>query len=118
MKIQGVNFHRQVSQGDVTFTRIDRLPDLGLIEAKRDARGRLLIAHSETGHHHSTAAPDARLLESAGGLVAYLVAGGAYVDVEHERSFHTHEALRFVDGIWRVDRQEENSPEGWRRVVD
>ena len=117
MKIQGIDFHQQVSQGDVTFTRVDRLPD-GVVEVKRDPRGRLLVTHSETGHHHSLVAPDARLLESPGGLVAYLVAGKEYADVEHERSYDTHETVRFIAGIWRVDRQEENSPSGWRRVED
>lgn len=128
MKIQGIDFDRQVSQGDVTFTRVDlsdapaRLVEewrtAKTVEAQRDARGRLIVAHSETGHHHSVGAADARLLECAGGLVCYLSVGEVYADVEHERPFDTHEAIRFIEGVWRSDRQEENGPQGWRPVAD
>lgn len=41
-----------------------------------------------------------------------------YADVEHERPGDTHEAIRFIEGVWRGDRQEENGPQGWRRVAD
>ena len=128
MKIQGIDFYNQVPQGDVCFTRVD-LPNsiprfveewrsAKTTEARRDVRGRLIVAHSETGHHHSLGAADAKLLECAGGLVAYLSVGEVYADVEHERSFDTHEPVRFTEGVWRIDRQEENGPEGWRRVAD
>lgn len=110
---------RQAAQGDVLFRRVDHIPD-GTKEQLRKAGDPLIVAHSETGHHHVVEAADARLIETGDPLVAYLVAEGAYADVVHKRSFDTHAPIRLEGGgaIWEIRRQREHTPEGWRRVED
>jgi hypothetical protein len=111
-------------QGDVMLRRVPSLPET----AKEVPRsGPLVIAHSETGHHHAIDSKAISHFEIPGDpLVCYLrmddglgEIGG--VDVVHHRSFDTHETLRLLGkpgDIWEVRRQREWSPEGWRRVVD
>lgn len=109
----------QGAQGDVFFCRVQKFPEAGLVEQARDTQGRLIVAHSETGHHHAIAAADAHLLEYPGSLVAYLRVDGEYADVVHHRDYDTHETLRLGRGLWEVRRQREYSAErAWQRVAD
>lgn len=111
------------AQGDVIFIRVGRLPE-GVVEVPRD--GDLVVAHSETGHHHSIADKAVTQFSAPGSaLECFLrfdgpdIGGG--VDVVHHRSWDTHETLRLLGTpgtIWRVRRQREWSPWGDRRVAD
>jgi hypothetical protein len=41
------------AQGEVTILKIDAIPEnMQTKPAERDAQGRFIIAHSESGHHH------------------------------------------------------------------
>lgn len=110
------------AQGDCIFRRVASVPE----NAKElKVSGSIVVAHSETGHHHAVDAMHARYFEVPGSsLVAYLqmgdtVAGG--LDVVHHRPFDTHETLRLLgkkDDVWEIRRQREWTPEGWRRVED
>jgi len=104
-------------QGDVCFRRIDALP-ADAVEQKAD--GRIVVAHSETGHHHAIDAGEAKLFERAqrNPMICFLSIGGDYADVVHHRSHDTHETVRLLRGCWEVRRQREHTPEGWRRVED
>ena len=105
------------AQGDVMFIKVDALP----LEAKPltvAGEGRVVVAHSETGHHHVAVAESVRLYGVADPMVHYLVAESAYADVVHERSFDTHETLRLPKGTWEVRRQREMMPDGERQVAD
>lgn len=115
---------RIAAQGDVLFYRVVALPK-NAVERKRT--GPLVVAHSETGHHHAIDSKAVSHFEVPGDpLVCYLRLddglgdlGG--VDVVHHRSFDTHETIRLLGvpgDIWQVRRQREWSPEGWRRVAD
>lgn len=107
------------AQGDVLFRRIDSLP-ADAVEQKR--KGRLVVAHSETGHHHAVDDPAVKLFERAtrDPMVCYLQIAGEYADVVHHRPHDTHETLRLLGkgAIFEVRRQREYTPEGWRRVED
>ena len=103
------------AQGDVMFVRVAALPDGAQL---REETGRIIVAHSETGHHHVAVADKIRLYGTDDPMVCYLVAESAYADVVHERPFDTHETLRLPAGTWEVRRQREHTPEGWRRVAD
>jgi hypothetical protein len=112
-------------QGDVAFVRVDQLP-AKVEEVKREA-GALIVTHSETGHHHS-------ILESGPQLFAVpddpmtsylrIPAKAKHADVVHQRPFDTHETLRLLaddsvgETIYKIRRQREHTPEGWRRVED
>jgi len=109
---------KQGIQGDVCFTRIDELPE-GLVPATPED-GHLIVAHSETGHHHAFNEEDegVSVLEDPNNpLVAY-VKVESFSQLKHHRSYDTHETVGFTPGIYQVNRQRESSPEGWRQVQD
>ncbi len=111
----------QGAQGDVLFRRIDKLPK-SAVEQKRKKGDPIVVAHSETGHHHTIGAADVRFYNEPGNaLIAYLQLGDGDCDVVHLRPFDTHETLRLLGGkgtVIEVRRQREWTPEGWRRVED
>jgi hypothetical protein len=105
------------AQGDVLFRRIDQLP-AGVVE--RPTVVPIVVAHSETGHHHAIGDAGVRLFHKPlrDPMVSYLVVEGPFADVVHHRPSDTHETLRLAPGIWEVRRQREWTPEGWRIVED
>jgi len=110
---------RQAAQGDVLFRKVDKLPsDAKLVERKGD----LVVAHSETGHHHVVRELGVQHFDIGDPMICYLVSDGVPgFDVVHNRSFDTHGTLRLEGGVgsvWEVRRQREHTPEGWRRVED
>lgn len=111
-------FIKQAAQGDVLITRIDKLPE-GLSET-RSQDGKFIIAHSETGHHHTVAeVPGVQFFSGKDPTIAYLeVIDSVEVTLEHERTFDTHESLLLKGGTYEIRRQQEYTPEGWRRVAD
>lgn len=104
-------------QGDVMFRRIDALPS-GTVEQPKS--GPVVVAHSETGHHHAIDENQARLFErlERDPMVCFLSIDGKYADVVHHRPHDTHETVRLLKGVWEVRRQREWTPEGLRRVED
>lgn len=105
------------AQGDVLFKKIEALPK-GLIEAKPE-NGKFVIAHSETGHHHTVLEKSAQLLISqTNKFISYLKVNKGGAVLEHERSFDTHEKIKFELGIYEVRRQREYTPQGYRRAQD
>jgi len=112
---------RQGAQGDVLFRRVKELP-AGAVEVPREDGAPIVLAHSETGHNHVAVAPGARLYSLPGKpLLSFLQLADAPCEVEHQRSWDTHETMRLlgkVGTIWEVRRQREWTPEGWRQVAD
>ncbi len=109
--------NRMAAQGDVLFIKIAEVP-AGLAESKLAGRGRLVVAHSETGHHHFLeVVPGMKHFVSADSTIAYLTLEGES-DVVHARPHDTHETITLTPGCWQVRRQREYTPEGWRRVED
>lgn len=109
------------AQGDVLLRRVDKIPD-GFVRTERKPGEAIIVSHSETGHHHAIGAPDVVAWEDKSKpLVCYLQMGDALCDIDHLRSYDTHETLRLTGGkgtIWEARRQREHTPEGWRRVQD
>jgi hypothetical protein len=103
------------AQGDVLFRRIAVLPS----EAKpSNEKGRIIVAHSETGHHHAIDDSGVVRFETGDPLVCYLQLASD-CDVVHHRPFDTHATVRLIGpGIFEVRRQREYTPQGWRRVED
>lgn len=109
-------------QGDVMFLRVKAIP-AGAVPQERKAGEPIVVAHSETQHHHVINSPDVRLLETANPLVAYLRMESPSCLVEHLRPFDTHETRLLVGkkqgvSFFEVRRQREHAPEGWRRAAD
>jgi hypothetical protein len=109
---------RQGAQGDVLFTKVDRLPqDAKLTKVEPGAQGHV-VAHSETGHHHIVPEAAVAHFSTQDPLVDFLEVPDTGASVIHLRDFDTHESLGLPGGIWEVTRQREDSPEGWRPAMD
>lgn len=107
---------KQGIQGDVAITRVDTLPE-GLQQAKTD-NGYYVVAHSETGHNHTVLERSGTLYEDPNNpLLAFLVVDGE-ANLEHHRTYNTHETVQFDKGIYRINRQREYTPRGLRKVAD
>jgi hypothetical protein len=117
---------KSIAQGDVLFVKVSRksLP-ADAVEVPR--AGALIVAHSETGHHHVIDELTSRHFEVKGSpLVCYLQLGDGIAelggaDVVHHRPWDTHETVRLLGkpgDVWKVHRQRESSPSGWVRVQD
>lgn len=113
--------NEMAGQGDVVFRRVRAMPKGAVAQ-----QGPLVVAHSETGHHHVAVAEvsGAAVLFGVPGdtMQSYLKVDRGYVDIVHQRPWDTHETLRLLcdepGTIWEIRRQREHIPEGWRQVVD
>ena len=113
------------AQGDVIIRRVGAIPKG---HSRVERKGPIIVSHSETGHHHVVTSegidlyePDVKSAENS--LVCFLQMGVdvCNFDVEHLRSYDTHETLRFKGkpgDVFEVRRQREHTPQGWRRVQD
>lgn len=102
------------AQGDLLVMRVDALP-AGLKEEKcGDA---IVVAHSETGHHHILETHEAKLFRGADPFTCYLQLTQES-QVIHSRAFDTHETLKMGPGIWAFKNQVEYTPVGWRKAAD
>lgn len=118
-------------QGDVFVTKIDKLPE-GLIPTTRDSLGRIVLAHGEkSGHGHAIRDPHVMSLRMAGttddptgvsgGVDYFEVGGSGPATLSHEYAsgeLAEHEPLILPPGLYRVDLQQEYSPQGIRRAAD
>lgn len=103
-------------QGDLCIRRINALPG-GIIPMASEG-AHYVLAHSETGHHHVVQERAAQaFIDQTNAFIAYLQVTEP-TELEHLRSFDTHESYRLEPGIYEVRRQREHTPEGWRRAAD
>ena len=109
-------FKKMAAQGDLLITRINELPDN--LEPVQAEAGAYVVAHSETGHNHVIKEDGLEVFAPANdNFTLYLVVDRP-VDLTHMRSFDTHEPLRIAPGVYRINRQREYTPQGYRRVAD
>lgn len=104
----------QVAQGDVLFTRIDKLP-AGVSKVTATGADHI-ITHSESGHHHVMPAADVDFYRESE-LVGYIEVKKE-TTLRHLRTYRTHEKILFLPGVFRINRQAEQTPTGWQRVAD
>lgn len=115
--MEAIRIKDLAAQGDVLFRRIKKLP-ADVVEQPR--KGPLVVAHSETGHHHSIHEREVKLFEKAtrDPMVCYLAIASDCAEVVHHRPHDTHKTIALTKGNWEVRRQREWTPEGLRRVED
>lgn len=101
------------AQGDLNIFVCDRIPE-GL--ERSDSKGDHVIAHSETGHNHVVSSVSVDLY-SEDEFVSYLDVKEDS-NVVHLRSFDTHKTITLPPGQYRITRQREYTPEGFRRAAD
>lgn len=111
-------FQNMCAQGDTLFRRIASLPE-DAKEVVPEKPGQVIVTHSETGHHHLFhATPSVVQLFGSGDPMKGYLRVHAPVVLEHARSVDSHDPIKFEPGCYEVLRQEEFTPEGWRRVID
>lgn len=101
----------QFRQGDILVERVASLPEK-LTPVKREG-GRMILAHGEvTGHCHAVSGKGNLLKQDEG--VSYLKVAEALALLEHDE----HSTVELPEGLYRVTRQREYSPEAIRNVAD
>lgn len=114
-------FMNSAAQGDVMFRRAEKLPDGLTPIAPID--GRVIVTHSETGHHHvmvldrDNEGASVEMYATDNPLVSWLKVNRP-TSLEHCRPHDTHEPILFAPGVYEVRRQREYTPEGFRKVAD
>lgn len=111
-------FEKMAAQGDLLITKIDRLPD-GVVPVEPED-GVFVLAHSETGHNHVMERTSVKAygVTDDRKLFEMFIEVDAPTPIEHLRSFDTHEAIMVPPGVYRINRQREYTPEGYRRAAD
>ena len=120
LKSKGENmkaFKVTAAQGDVYFTRINTgVPDNAKLVQPEN--GKLIVTHSETGHHHVVDASKAKMYSLPDDIMKCLLVVDQPVVLEHLRHYDTHEPILFTPGTYLVRRQREYTPAGWRKAQD
>ena len=116
-KSKSKQFKVMAAQGDVMLVKINELPSKTFNEAKRE-NGKLIITHSETGHHHVIENPTAKLWEDPSNKLLSYLELPQISDLVHKRPFDKHDTITISPGIYEVRRQREHTPEGWKKVQD
>lgn len=111
-------FDKQAAQGDILVCKIDALPEgLNKVQSKD---GCYTVSHSESGHAHVIREQKGVSFYANDNdpMTLYLIVDNTKCLLEHTRSFDTHQPIEVGPGIYRIRRQREYTPEGWRRVAD
>lgn len=110
-------FHEQAAQGDMLLTRVDRVPP-EFQRQKPEHNDVHIVTHSETGHHHVVESADVDFFTAANEpFVSYLKVKRS-TKLRHLRDDDTHMPLQLDPGLYRVNRQVEYIPGGFRQVQD
>lgn len=111
-----INFQAPyTAQGDLNIFSCDSLPN-GIKEKSPESDGNHILAHSETGHHHVIDGNTARVFEQDE-FVSFIEVKKES-NIVHLRSFDTHKTITLPPGKYRITRQREYTPEGFRRAAD
>ena len=94
-------------QGDVMILRIAALPKKNLKAAAAE-KGRFIIAHSETGHHHVVDADCATLTRIDQFTALLNVIKPTKID--HLREFNTHPSIALQPGMYEFRSGREFDP--------
>lgn len=113
---------RIAAQGDVTIIRHDGAVPPGLRPVER-VHGALIVTHSETGHHHVIERPRVDMFHTEDPLISWLEVHGEeslpnVAELVHRRDYDTHETLGLYPGVYKIHRQREYTPEGYKQVQD
>lgn len=113
-------FTKMAAQGDFIILRINEIPaDVERIEPEN---GKIVVAHSETGHNHVMEAETVSAFKETGtkeaDLYKMFLSVEAPTEINHLRSFDTHETLPVPPGNYEIRRQREYVAEGFRRAQD
>jgi len=109
-------FNNVCAQGDILIRRVDALPDNAV--PVQPEQGRVIVTHSETGHHHTMDAGAVTMYRLPDSIMDCLLVVDQPTELQHLRDHDTHESILFSPGVYHVRRQREYTAEGFRRVED
>jgi hypothetical protein len=113
-------FTRMAAQGDFIIRRIEEIPEA--VEPIEPRDGVFVVAESETHHHHVMEAEHVTAYKPAGvkevDLYQMFLKVDAPSEINHLRSYDTHETLIVPPGKYEIRRQREYVAEGFRRAAD
>lgn len=109
-------FSNTCAQGDIYIRRVEALPANAI--AEKPDNGRVIVAHSETGHDHVMDAAAVTMYRLPDSIMDCLLVVNEPTTLRHLREHDTHEPILFEKGTFHVRRQQEYTPEGLRRVED
>ena len=112
------------AQGDFIILRVKDFPTNIVPVAAEN--GKIVVAHSETGHNHVMEATRVEAFELETDktntqnidLYKMFLLVKEDTPIDHLRSFDTHESIMVPPGKYEVRRQREYTPEGFRRAAD
>lgn len=102
------------AQGDLNIFACAEIPG-GLKEIAAE-NGQHILAHSETGHHHVIDGNTCRVFKEDE-FISYLDVTQKS-NVVHLRAFDKHTTIGLPPGKYRIARQREYIPEGYRKAKD
>lgn len=106
----------KVAQGDVTLKAVDSIPEL---PEQKPEDGKYILAHSETGHHHAVMAQPGLKVFDQDEFFSYVDnQTDNVIELKHYRGFDTHKPIGIPPGKYKITRQREYTPEGFRRAAD
>lgn len=105
--MEALKFEKIAAQGELTITRLARAPKkLGEIVAP--VNGKLIVGHSETGHHHVVDAGCA-VLTRVDEFTAYLDVKKP-TQIDHLREHDTHPSIALQPGMYEFRTGREFDP--------
>ena len=102
-----LHFEKIAAQGELTITKLSRTPkNIGVPVAP--VGGRLIVGHSETGHHHVVDA-DCAVLTRIDAFTALLNVVKA-TELRHLRDHDTHPSIALQPGMYEFKTGREFDP--------
>lgn len=102
-----LTFKKIAAQGELTITKLDKPPKR--VGAPVDAvGGRLIVGHSETGHHHVVDS-DCAVLTRVDEFTAYLDVKKP-TQIDHLREYDTHPSIALQPGMYKFRTGREFDP--------
>ena len=95
-------FNNLCAQGDILIQRVDKLPP-GVVPVAPE-NGRVIVTHSETGHHHVMLAERTKAYKLPDAIMDIFLTVEEGDTLEHLRAHDTHESILFKPGIYHVRR--------------
>lgn len=111
-----LTFKNQCAQGDMLLTKINHLP-VDCIKQQSE-KGDHILTHSETGHNHVMRDEFVDFYAAANDPFVAFIDVKKPTELRHLRSFDTHKTITVNPGLYRINRQREYIPEGFRRAQD
>lgn len=110
-------------QGECLFIQVDSFEDNDSdYNQVKSENGNLIVAHSESGHHHVIEIERSKsaelLIHKTNNLIGRLIANDDCTEIKHLRGFDTHETLKLPRGKYVLRYRREYTPEGLRKVRD